>query len=437
VSNIQPLRDRASARTRTISSATSASRPEMRISSGVPRYHDDEARDRRQPRRAAPAGRDEHVARDAVEHQLVPGGERRHRADPRDDLVLDTEALEDVDHPVIQRRVAPHEERPDAPLGAQQLSDQRGPLVPPRRDVPPARRIIGGDYAKRTLYVSIHDLTPQSDEIVLLGRLLQHEEDVDGVERLDGLDRDVCGIAGADADQEDLVHMRVLILGGTTEARELAEALHARGDEVTTSLAGRTRPADLSGTVRIGSSDLSGFDAVVDATHPFATRISDKAAGALRLERPGWDPQPGDIWVEDVRAAAAHCPGRRVLLTTGHTGLDAFEDVDASILVRAITPPATRHAVLLDRGPFTLESERKLLRDHAIDLLVTKDSGGPAPKLQAARERNIPIVIVRRPRPRPPDAVATVEAALSRLRRRPGASAADAGNRTARSAPPA
>lgn len=211
--------------------------------------------------------------------------------------------------------------------------------------------------------------------------------------------------------------MRVLILGGTTEARELAEALHARGDEVTTSLAGRTRPGVLPGTVRTGSSDTSGFDAVVDATHPFATRISDKAPGALRLERPGWEPQPGDRWVDGVHAAARECPGHRVLLTTGHTDLHVFDAVDAWFLVRAITPPRTRHAVLLDRGPFTLAGERALLDTHAIDLLVTKDSGGPAPKLQAARERGIPIVIVARPRPRAPGAVATVAEALSRLRR--------------------
>jgi precorrin-6A/cobalt-precorrin-6A reductase len=228
--------------------------------------------------------------------------------------------------------------------------------------------------------------------------------------------------------------MRVLILGGTTEARELAEALHAGGDEVTTSLAGRTDHAALPGTVRVGSSDLRGFDAVVDATHPFATRISEKAKGALRLERPGWEPRPGEIWVDSVAAAAWHCAGRRALLTTGHTDLHAFEDVDAYVLVRAITPPATRHPTLLARGPFTLRQERELLEAHAIDLLVTKDSGGPAPKLQAARERGADIVIVRRPRPRPQDAVATVEDALSRLRRRPGASPAGAGSRTARSA---
>jgi precorrin-6A/cobalt-precorrin-6A reductase len=211
--------------------------------------------------------------------------------------------------------------------------------------------------------------------------------------------------------------MRVLILGGTTEARELAQALHDRGDQVTTSLAGRTTHAPLPGVVRIGNSDCTGFDAVVDATHPFATRISDKARGALRLERPGWERAPGDIWVDSVPAAARECTGRRVLLTTGHAELAAFEHVDACILVRAITAPRTRHRTLLARGPFTLDDERELLRRHAIDLLVTKDSGGPAPKLQAAREHDIPIVIVKRPRPCPPDAVATVAEALSRLRR--------------------
>ena len=211
--------------------------------------------------------------------------------------------------------------------------------------------------------------------------------------------------------------MKVLILGGTTEARELAEALHACGDEVTTSLAGRTTPGPLPGTTRTGSSDVSGFDAVVDATHPFATRISEKVEGALRLERPGWEPQPGDVWVDSIDGAARECPGHRVLLTTGHKDLDAFEPVDAWFLVRAITPPRTRHQVLLDRGPFTIEGERALLTEHRIDLLVTKDSGGPAPKLQAAREIGIPIVIVERPLPRPADAVATVAEALSRLRR--------------------
>jgi precorrin-6A/cobalt-precorrin-6A reductase len=209
--------------------------------------------------------------------------------------------------------------------------------------------------------------------------------------------------------------MRVLILGGTTEARELAEALYARGDEVTTSLAGRTPTPDLPGAVRVGDSTTQGFDAVVDATHPFATRISEKVHGALRLERPGWEPQPGELWVGSVRDAAPLCRGRRVLLTTGHADLGAFDAVDASILVRAITPPRTRHRTLLARGPFTLKQERALLDQHAIDLLVTKDSGGPAPKLQAARERGCAIVIVERPRPRPPDAVASVEEALRRL----------------------
>src|SRR6185295_10860761 len=117
--------------------------------------------------------------------------------------------------------------------------------------------------------------------------------------------------------------------------------------------------------------------------------------------------QPGEIWVDSVTAAASHCHRHRVLLTTGHTDLHAFDEVDAYVLVRAITPPKTRHPTLLARGPFTLEQERELLREHGIDVLVTKDSGGPAPKLDAARERGCTIVVVKRPRPRPEDAATT------------------------------
>jgi precorrin-6A/cobalt-precorrin-6A reductase len=223
--------------------------------------------------------------------------------------------------------------------------------------------------------------------------------------------------------------MRALILGGTTEARELAEALHASGVEVTTSLAGRVaRPHLPPGAVRIGGFGGSeglrrwvaenGIDAVIDATHPFAERISEAAeqVGALRLERPGWNEGAGDLWVDDMTQAAAACSGHRVLLTTGHQGLEAF--TDGWFLVRTITRPNSlppHHELLLDRGPFTLAGERALLERHAIDLLVTKDSGGPAPKLQAARERGCEVVIVRRPKPRPPDAVSTVEEAVQRI----------------------
>ncbi|MET9110976.1 cobalt-precorrin-6A reductase [Streptomyces zhihengii] len=219
----------------------------------------------------------------------------------------------------------------------------------------------------------------------------------------------------------------VLILGGTTEGRLLAELLHARGLRVTSSLAGRVAaPRTPPGEVRIGGFGGAGglerwlrehaVDAVIDATHPFAGTISfhaaEAAAGAhvplLALRRPGWAPVPGDDWhpVGSLAeaAGAARALGRRVFLTTGRMGLAAFAHVDdAWFLVRSVDAPdgpcPPRAEVLLDRGPFTLDGERELLRRHRIDVLVTKDSGGAAtaPKLAAAREAGIPVVVVRRP----------------------------------------
>jgi precorrin-6A/cobalt-precorrin-6A reductase len=235
--------------------------------------------------------------------------------------------------------------------------------------------------------------------------------------------------------------VRVLILGGTQEARELAAALLARGDQPVTSLAGAvSNPRRPPGQTVIGALAAphelarlvteTGADAVVDATHPFAAAISALAAHApvpvIRLHRPGWRQTAGDRWrrVPDIRAAAAAVePGRRVLLTTGRRGLDAVAPVTrAWFLIRAITRPEPplppHHEVLLDRGPYTLAGERALLARHAIDLIVTKDSGGPATeaKLRAARERGIPVVVVDRPAPPPGvPTVATVPEALARL----------------------
>lgn len=222
----------------------------------------------------------------------------------------------------------------------------------------------------------------------------------------------------------------LLILGGTAEARELAGALHARGAPVTTSLAGRVaRPRLPAGAVRSGGfggpNALAawlgehGVRAVVDATHPFAERISASAGAAcatagvplLRLERPGWSERPGDrwTWVDDLAAAARAVPGlgERALLTTGRQGLSAFVAcADAWFLIRCVDPPAPplppRHALILDRGPYTLAGELELIDRHRIDVVVTKDSGGghTQAKLEAARERGLPVVVVRRP-PRP------------------------------------
>jgi precorrin-6A/cobalt-precorrin-6A reductase len=222
----------------------------------------------------------------------------------------------------------------------------------------------------------------------------------------------------------------ILILGGTTEARELASALDATGAPVVSSLAGRVaRPRLPAGAVRIGGfggpEALAAWlrehavAAVVDATHPFAERISASAAQAcpaagvplLRLERPGWTQGEGDDWhwVDTLGEAAALLPrlGRRALLTTGRQGLAAFAEVhDAWLLVRCVDPPQPplppHHELLLDRGPYTREGELALIDAHAIDLVVTKDSGGTytRAKLDAARERRLPAIVVRRP-PRP------------------------------------
>jgi precorrin-6A/cobalt-precorrin-6A reductase len=232
---------------------------------------------------------------------------------------------------------------------------------------------------------------------------------------------------------------RILILGGTAEARELAATLHAEGHHVITSLAGRVaRPRLPVGEVRIGGFGgpdalaawlrSEGITAVVDATHPFAERISASAVRAaqqagvplLRLERPGWTERPGDRWhwVDGLDEAAARVPdlGSRVLLTTGRQGLSAFAGVtDAWFLIRCVDPPDNplppRCEVLLDRGPYTLEGELALIDHHEINVVVTKDSGGnhTRAKLDAARERGLTIIVVRRPPPPEVEKVALVD----------------------------
>ncbi|MFF1833564.1 cobalt-precorrin-6A reductase [Streptomyces sp. NPDC058231] len=224
--------------------------------------------------------------------------------------------------------------------------------------------------------------------------------------------------------------MHVLVLGGTTEARRLAESLDGAlpaGSRVTSSLAGRVAAPRLPpGEVRVGgfggAEGLAEWlrthrvDALIDATHPFAGTISFHAASAaaaahvplLALRRPGWVASDGDRWhpVGSLAEAADVLPGlgQRVFLTTGRMGLAAFAGLGTQwFLMRSVDAPdgpcPARMEVLLDRGPFTLDGERELIRRHRIDVLVTKDSGGDAtaPKLTAAREAGIPVVVVRRP----------------------------------------
>jgi precorrin-6A/cobalt-precorrin-6A reductase len=233
---------------------------------------------------------------------------------------------------------------------------------------------------------------------------------------------------------------RVLLLGGTGEARRLAQRLVDDGVAVVSSLAGRVAdPVLPPGEVRVGGfGGAEGLAAwlrehavtvVVDATHPFAAGMTANAAQAaaltgvplLRLQRPGWTPRPGDDWrrVGSLAAAAAAVEGAAcVFVTTGRQGLAAFAGLTARCVVRSVDPPdpplPARTTVVLARGPFTVEEERALMTEHGVDVVVTKDSGGhlTEAKLTAARELGIPVVLVRRP-PVPPGVavVATVDEA--------------------------
>jgi precorrin-6A/cobalt-precorrin-6A reductase len=235
---------------------------------------------------------------------------------------------------------------------------------------------------------------------------------------------------------------QVLVLGGTGEARRLAAALVAEGVDVLSSLAGRVaEPVLPDGEVRIGGfggvDGLAGWlaqhrpRAVVDATHPFAAQITRNAAQAvavtgtplLRLQRPGWTPQPGDSWrfVDTLTEAAEAVAGYgTVFVTTGRQGVGAFAGVPGHCLVRSVDPPdadlPAGTTLLLARGPFSVADELALMRTHGVDVVVTKDSGGhlTEAKLTAARELGLPVVLVRRPPvPAGVDTVATVERALA------------------------
>lgn len=228
--------------------------------------------------------------------------------------------------------------------------------------------------------------------------------------------------------------MRILILGGTGEARELAAALVAAGADVVSSLAGRvSRPRLPDGPVRVGgfggADGLAAFlredgiTHVVDATHPFAATITANAARAaaeagvprLVLLRPGW--AADQSWepaadIGEAAAAVARWPGDGVFLTTGRRDLAAFAPDSAhQFLVRTVDPPdgpvPPRMTLILDRGPYTVDGESALMRAHQVGLLVTKNSGGPmtAAKLTAARGLGVHVVMVARP-PLPPGSTA-------------------------------
>ncbi|MET2826194.1 cobalt-precorrin-6A reductase [Mesorhizobium shangrilense] len=222
---------------------------------------------------------------------------------------------------------------------------------------------------------------------------------------------------------------KILILGGTTEARQLAGILSARADlSITLSLAGRTESPVAQGVpVRIGgfggADGLAAYleemriDLLIDATHPYAARISANAAAAARktgvpifaLRRPGWQPVKGDRWVlvdsvTDAVTALGLAP-RRVFLALGRQEVAAFEAAPQHhYLIRSVDPVEPKLAVpdadyLLARGPFREADEGVLLRNHRIDAIVSKNSGGGATygKIAAARALGIEVVMVRRP----------------------------------------
>ena len=238
---------------------------------------------------------------------------------------------------------------------------------------------------------------------------------------------------------------KILILGGTGDAVKLAAKLATVPEiEVISSLAGRTRkPAALVGQVRIGgfggATGLANYlqensiDVLIDATHPCAGQITCNGAIAsqlaniphLMLVRPQWEKVRGDNWieVESVEAAAQAIPElvKRVLITSGRQQLEPFlQRSHIWYLMRSIDPPdieLPNSKVLLDRGPFNLEQERQLLQDYQIEAIVSKNSGGSATyaKIIAARELDVPVVMVQRPARPEGEKVNDIEEAIAWL----------------------
>jgi len=244
--------------------------------------------------------------------------------------------------------------------------------------------------------------------------------------------------------------VRLLLLGGTGEAAALAARF--AGDpriEAITSLAGRTQaPAAIAGRLRTGgfggADGLSAYladekiDLLIDATHPYAARMPHAAAEAcirrgvprLRLLRPPWASIDGDRWIgaSDMTDVTAKLPGlaRRVFLTTGQRDLDVLAPlIDIWFLIRLIEPPVTPLPlalceIRLARGPFRTKNEISLFRDHRIEALVSKNSGGEATygKIEAARALGLPVVMVERPAAPTGETVGTIDACLAWLETR-------------------
>lgn len=221
---------------------------------------------------------------------------------------------------------------------------------------------------------------------------------------------------------------RILLLGGTSEASQLARLLADAGLDAVFSYAGRTEaPVGQPLPLRIGGfGGVEGLAAylrdqaithLIDATHPFAEQISRNAIAAaaetgvpiLSLQRPAWQAGPGDRWthVPDIPAAVSALNGapRRVMLAVGRMHLDEFApNPQHFYLLRLVDPPKTpppfaEDHVIVDRGPFTAEGDRALMEEHGIDMVVSKNAGGSgaSAKLDAARALGLPVVMIDRP----------------------------------------
>jgi precorrin-6A/cobalt-precorrin-6A reductase len=221
---------------------------------------------------------------------------------------------------------------------------------------------------------------------------------------------------------------RILLLGGTSHAKLMAEAIAKAGRTAVYSLAGRTAaPVALPLPTRIGGfGGVDGLRAylraeaishVVDATHPFSTGMSRNAVAAcaaegvplIALERTPWAPVPGHPWthVPDIDGAVAALagPARRVFLAIGRQHIAPFAgQPQHHYLLRFVDPPSAPlplpHAdVVVARGPFDLANDIKLLRDRAIDVVVSKNAGGKGSvaKIGAAMTLGLPVVMIDRP----------------------------------------
>ncbi|WPN47769.1 cobalt-precorrin-6A reductase [Pseudomonas sp. P8_241] len=215
---------------------------------------------------------------------------------------------------------------------------------------------------------------------------------------------------------------RILLLGGVTEALAIARTL---GPQHIYSLAGIGRvPTDLQCQVHVGGFGgaeglaqfirENGVDLLLDATHPYAARISQNAATAARLSgiplwalrRPAWQPQPGDDWREVCDWAElieTLKPFHRPLFTLGREPLQHLDEIPVeqfwTLRALDVYPGNTRCEVIGARGPFLIDDERALFERRNIDVLISKNSGSSAtePKLEVARERGVPVIVLKRP----------------------------------------